>query len=350
MGSRTGGTDEERTFHRTYTIPELKLMYVSMPKNGCTSLKLLMAELAGEDLDRILTVVSPRPTRSAGVHNHYAWRKAKELHNLDPDVRAQISPDNGWHVFAVVRDPRVRAFSAWQNKYLLQNPAYVDRRDQDWAPRVPTRSSDVVEDFARFVDALVAHPQHPYIARDRHFWRQVDLLDEDAIDYSRIYDISEMRTVISDLSAHLVSQGHPGEISLDNANDTPLAANGAAFGNGVREALEKHYAADLERFGDFWDFSRVEERDADWTEDAILHAQSIIKSNERIVDLVRSVQQIKRTKVELAAQNDELRARNRQLRRRLKRRKSQQHQQSGGLRGHRASLGRVRSRLRAGGS
>ena len=76
----------------------------------------------------------------------------------------------------------------------------------------------------------------------------------------------------------------------------------------MREAIEGLYADDFAHFGDRWDFSRIEQREAAWTPDAFAHAQSIIAMNERIADVVLAARQLKRQNRKLKDRNAELRA------------------------------------------
>lgn len=329
---------------RTFVVPSLKLVYVSLPKNACTSIKQVVAELSGEDPDHLVPTLGFRPTRAAGVHSRKLWQRTPTINDLPAETRAQINPDNGWYVFSVVRDPRVRLFSAWQNKYLLRSPGYWTRFDQPWTPRLPTKASDVLEDFAAFVAALTENPHHEYFEHDGHFRQQVDLLLEDTIPYSHLYDISQMRTMADDLAAHLRAQGHPGEFELDRSNDTPLPANRVVFENGVREAIEKHHADDFARFGEMWDFSRTEAKELTWTEESFQHVHSVVKANERIADLARAARQVQQHDRRMRAKVKRLRSQNAELTRRLRRAKRSAAAPRATL--PRRALRRVKARIR----
>lgn len=242
---------------RTYLAPEAKVVFESLNKNACTSLKWMMADLAGEDLASFRAGAMPYLDDSETIHSRPLWRVSPRLDALSPAERADIHPDNGWFVFAVVRDPRARLFSAWQNKLLIENPFSHRWRDEWWYPRHPLTADTVVEDFAKFVELFEQDPPHWLRAEDAHFRDQVELLAEDAVPYSRIYDISEMRRLHQDLNEHLTGLGLP-QVELPRANPTPLRATAAVFADGIKERIEKIYAADFERFGDRWDFSRTE--------------------------------------------------------------------------------------------
>ncbi len=295
------------TTRRAYVIPELKLLYISLAKNACTSIKWLMADLAGEDLESLVPSAGYYPNREAGIHDRYAWKRTPRLHELPDGVRASISPENGWMIFTVVRDPRSRLFSAWENKYLLRNPAYWRKVDRPWAPRVPTEPQHVIDDFARFVEDIHDNPDHEVFQSDAHFRAQTFLLQEYAVPYSHLYDISELSSMIEDLTAHVRAHGYTGEIALGNSNDTPLPANREVFAGGVRESIEKLYADDFARFEGAWDFTRIERREMQWTHESFAHVRSIVEANERIADLARTARRLQQRNATLRAKVAELR-------------------------------------------
>ena len=298
-----------RAKRRLFVLPQLELAYVSVPKNACTSVKWLMAELADEDLDRLRQGgIGFNPTRAAQVHDRRTWQRLKNVDDLDSAVRAQVDPEQGWFVFGVLRDPRLRLFSAWQDKYLLRSPGYWEHWEEPGQPPVPTKASDIVESFARFVEDVTSTPQHPALD-DGHFLSQVHALDLDVVSYSRLYDMSELDDMMTDLNAHLADRGHPNELTLGRSNKSPFEPTAELFGGGVREAIERLYADDFEHFGDRWDFSRIEARETAWTPDAFAHAQSIIAMNERLSDVVRTARRLRRKNSALEKRNKELRER-----------------------------------------
>jgi hypothetical protein len=226
----------------------------------------------------------PVTGQADAIQNRKAWRHAPLLTQLDPAVRAEISPDNGWFVFAVVRDPRNRLFSAWQNKLLLENPGYTHYREQDWYPRHPLSEQTIVEDFQRFVTLLENQPDHRLRTVDPHFRDQAELLMPDLVDYTRIYDIREMRTLLEDVRTHLDAVGWTGHLHLPRANDTPLPVNSVPFANGVRERIERIFAADFELFPDRWDFTAAEAA-PHWTDEQLREAELHAGYGRRIGDL-----------------------------------------------------------------
>lgn len=269
---------------RTYLAPDAKVLFESINKNACTSLKWMMADLAGEDLAQFRAARKPHIDDSEVVHNRELWTASPRLDALSPEERADIRPDNGWFIFAVVRDPRLRLFSAWQNKLLVESPHGYEWRNKAWYPRHPLTKETVIEDFARFVRKIEAKPTMRLRATDPHFRDQVELLAEDVIPYTKIYDITELKQLKKDLSEHLDKAGQPRELYVPRANPTPLRAISDVFADGIREAIERIYAADFDRFGDMWDFSRVESAPV-WTDTELLTCENEAMLGRRISEL-----------------------------------------------------------------
>lgn len=269
---------------RMFVVPERRVLFMSLNKNACTSLQWMMADLAGEDLDSFTSDLRPFVVHEDAVHDRRQWKVAPRLQALDPQVLREIHPDNGWFVFAVVRDPRLRIFSAWQNKLLLDHPGYSRWRSEPWYPRHPVTAASIVEDFARFTRFLELHPDHELRARDAHFRSQVDLLVQDVVPYSHLYDLTRLADLRADLTAHLDAVGRPAELYLPRANHTPLHANAALFGDGVRERIEQLYAADLDQFGDRWDFEPTL-RAPDWSASGLAEVDLVASMSRRMAEL-----------------------------------------------------------------
>ena len=306
---------------QTFAVPAARVMFVQVHKNACTSLKWMMAGIAGEDLAGFKPSLQAATNEHDDIHDRRQWRKTPRLNELSPELRAQIHPENGWFVFAVVRDPRSRLFSAWESKLLLDNPGYTHYLSEPWYPRHPIDADSVVEDFARFVDLLESAPDHR-VRRDPHFCDQVDLLHSDVVTYTQVYDIRELGRLRQELQAHLDSVGWAGELDLPRLNDTPLRVNARPFAGGVRERIEKIYAADFERFGDRWDFAHVEAA-PEWTE-AELREADLRASYGRRLGYLRSQAHSYRTRLEAERQRaaeekaraDKLKARVERIRKR----------------------------------
>lgn len=269
---------------RTYIAPDVKVIYEAINKNACTSLKWMMADLAGEDLSTFRAGAQPFIDDTEAVHHRDLWVQSPKLDRLSAEERATISPEDGWFIFAVIRDPRLRLFSAWQNRILLEIPNSQRWRDEPWFPRHPMTRETVIEDFATFVFHMENDPEMWLRAKDPHFRDQVEMLAEDVVPYSRIYELSEMADLKQDLHAHLEARGQNQDLYMPRANPTPLPVTAEVFGNGVKEAIERIYAADFERFGHLWDFSKVKMRDP-WTPAQLAAGEHESELGRRIADL-----------------------------------------------------------------
>ena len=205
---------------------------------------------------------------------------AKELSD---EELAAINPQD-WFVFAVVRHPTARLFSAWQSKLLLREPWWTERfGDADWFPRVPRNGDDVVEDFTRFAKALAAGDAP--LMRNRHFAPQQRLLRTRRMSYSRIYRTSELPDLLRDFEAHLRERGWEGEtLRLRRTNETPLAAIPALFGPEVQEAAAKLYRPDFQAFG-YEDVVPDGLAGDGYSDEAIVEVGRLIERSERIGDL-----------------------------------------------------------------
>jgi hypothetical protein len=249
-----------------------------------------MAELAGEDLSRFTPGLGPFLNDDEAIHRRDVYEKTPKLNAVPAATRRLISPDNGWFVFSVVRDPRGRLFSAWQNKYLMHNPGYRRWRAEDWYPATPESAEDIIESFARFVDLIDKDPNHP-VTDDSHFRTQMQLLRKDVVPYSRVYEISELsKAFVSDLNEHLRAQGWTREMTLRQTNETPLRPNAHVFAGPVREQVERYAAADFEEYGHLWDFAKIEAV-PDWTPAMIDDLRTRIALVERIGQLLVDLRQ-----------------------------------------------------------
>lgn len=302
---------------RTYPVPDARVMFVQVHKNACTSLKWMMAGIAGEDLRGF----GPSLEASAGdeddIHDRRQWRRTPWLNQLDPEIRSQIHPDNGWFVFAVTRDPRSRLFSAWQSKLLLENPGYTHHKKEPWYPRHPVTTESIVEDYTAFVDLVVREPGHR-IRGDAHFSDQVELLNEDLVTYTHIYDVRDLGRLLADLRRHLDGLGWRGELTLPRANRTPLSLNARLLDDGLDAQIQKIYAADFERFGDRWDAPPVAPR-ATWTEEDLAMVEQRAAVGRRIGYLRDQALGFRRRAAAERERADEQRRRAVQQKRRAKR-------------------------------
>lgn len=232
----------------TYVLSRWKTVYVSVPKAACTSIKWLIAELQHESPERFHAALTREVGRAMTIHRRRRWQHTPMLHKLSDDELASIEPDRGWFVFAVIRHPTARLWSAWQSKFLLREPKYVERFGEElWFPRLPRTTQNVAEDFQRFARSMATYPEQP-VMRDRHFLPQAELLTPDRTPYTKIYETHEIPRLLDDFEAHLRSQGWKGSLALQESNETPLRPLASIFTDDVTQAIGAVYREDFERF------------------------------------------------------------------------------------------------------
>ncbi len=279
----------------SFVLPGHKMVYIDTTKAASTTLRWMVADLAGEDFEPFYAGIGGEQTRLMGIHDgRQRWKKTPRLNDLSPEELAQISPDNGWFIFAVVRDPYSRLWSAWESKLLLRNVKFMDRySDQPWLPRVPQSGEQVIEDWRAFVRAR-PWDDVPGLDKDAHFRPQVHPIKPDGINYTKIYNLSELSTLFNDIHTHLGKLGLDQELYILKANDTPLRMTAEVLDSGVREIIEDAYADDFAAFGDRWSIDKLKLAPNGWSSDAIDHAAFHTVANERIGDLRTEAQRLRR--------------------------------------------------------
>ena len=265
-------------------VPELKLAYVTNLKAACSTVKWVIADLTQRKPDDFFGSLGRRPTRAQTIHDADRWKGLRRLADF-PD-RSELSADNGWLVFTLLRDPRARLWSAWQSKLLVGNPNFLGQVvEQPWYPRVPREPSEVIEDFRRFVEVLSTERRKMRrVGKDGHFRPQSDLIYRKGLQYTNVYDLSEIPTFERDLSAHLVEVGHNWLPELRNDNDTPLKLTKEVLAGGVGDAIEDIYREDFDRFGEAW-AEGPNLSDAEWSPASFVDIAFRRQAHRRIRDL-----------------------------------------------------------------
>src|SRR5580765_1069813 len=140
---------------RTVVLPEVRIVFLPIPKGGSTSVLWLLSDLAGAEPEIYLNSTLPEVSPSLTVHDMSLWPEGHRLTDYEGDERRQVLEESGWFRFSVVRDPATRLWSAWQSKILLREPRFVEEfGEEPWFPRLPEEPLEVVEDFRRFMKAL----------------------------------------------------------------------------------------------------------------------------------------------------------------------------------------------------
>lgn len=279
----------------SFVLPEHKMVYISVTKVACTSLRWMVADLVGEDFDTFYRASAAHQTRLMTIHtDRNVWKHAPQLKSLSEQERAAISRDAGWLVFAVVRDPWTRLWSGWQSKFLVRSAHYLHSfGDRPWFPRVPESPDDVIEDWRAFVRAR-PWANDSELRRNWHFRPQVDSVRPQSINYSRIYDLRDLSDLIQDIHTHLAALGKDQKLYLPRANENPLRITEDALSGGIADEIKDAYRADFEAFGGRWDPTQLRFAPDGWSADAIDHVAYHAVANERIGDLSAGIRRLTR--------------------------------------------------------
>jgi hypothetical protein len=226
---------------RTVVLPELRVLFLPVPKAGCTSVLWLLAELAGLGPERFAESALPEVSRALTVHDMSLWRREHRLANYEGAKRERVLGEEGWLRFSLVRDPATRLWSAWQSKLLLREPRFVEAfGDRPWFPRVPERPGDLVEDFRRFVAALPGGE-----VEDVHWAVQHDLARQLPLDH--VGRMERLPDTLALLRAHVPEDAWPTEPGRENRSPLPLPPH--AYDEAAAAVLEARCADDYEAYG-----------------------------------------------------------------------------------------------------
>ena len=137
---------------RTVVLPDLRVVYLPMPKAGCTTILWLLAELGGVPVHTFDRSAWPGVSPALLIHDTGLWGSGRFLGDYEGEERERVLTEEGWFRFTVVRDPIPRLWSAWQSKLLLREPRFLATfGEEPWFPQLPLRPSDIIADFRKFV-------------------------------------------------------------------------------------------------------------------------------------------------------------------------------------------------------
>jgi Sulfotransferase family/Glycosyl transferase family 2 len=237
--------EPERSFashveSRTVVLPELRIVFLPIPKGGCTSILWLLSELAGIQSETFLHSTLPEVSPALTVHDMSLWPPGLRLSDYEGEQRKQVLEEEGWFRFAVVRHPGSRLWSAWQSKILLREPRFVAKYGEEpWFPRLPEEPLEVVEDFRSFVGALPGGD-----VEDVHWALQRDL--EKQLPLNHVGRIEQLDETLTLLSEHL---GRETSTATARENRVALPLPPFAYDDAARAILLDRYAKDFEHYG-----------------------------------------------------------------------------------------------------
>jgi hypothetical protein len=274
----------------SFVLAEHKMVYIPVTKVACSALRWMVADLAGADFSRFYRASGAHQSRLMTIHSKRTpWQFAPQIRRVPPELRAEISRDNGWFVFAVIRDPWTRLWSAWQSKFLVRHTPYVrEYGDEPWFPRIPTKPDDILDDWLRFVEAAPWRT-NPLLKQDRHFRSQYSSVRPQGINYSKIYDLHDMSALFADIHTHLRELGLDKELYTPRANENPVPMTAEALEHGADEWIRKLYKRDFAEWGDRWDVDRIKLAPGPLGMEAVNAVTFHASAYERIGDLSREL-------------------------------------------------------------
>jgi hypothetical protein len=226
--------------NRTVVLPDLRVLFLPMPKAGCTTVLWLLADIAGVPLETFQRSTLPEVSPGLTVHDMSLWRDENRLSHYEDAGRARVLEEDGWFRFTLVRHPGPRLWSAWYSKILLREPRFVDRfGDEPWFPRIPERPADLIEDFRRFVAALGSGD-----VEDVHWSVQSDLVAQ--LPLGHVGRVERLDETLGLLRAHIGDERWREGSGHENRSALPMPA---AFDDEAGRILRERYAADFEEFG-----------------------------------------------------------------------------------------------------
>jgi hypothetical protein len=226
---------------RTVVLSDLRVLYLPMPKAGCTSVLWALAKLAGIPAEAFERSTWPGVVPALTVHDMRVWGVGHRLADYSADERERILGEEGWFRFSIVRHPAPRLWSAWQSKLLLREPRFLSAYgDEPWFPRVPERPEDILEDFRRFVAAVGTGD-----AVDVHWAVQHDLARQ--LPLTHVGRLESLGETLALLQAHVPALVWSDEEQRENRSPLPMPS--VAYDEAAAAVLHDVYRADFDHYG-----------------------------------------------------------------------------------------------------
>jgi hypothetical protein len=231
---------ERHVQQRTVVLPRLRVLFVPIPKAGCTTVLWLLARLARISAEAFARSGTSEVSPALTVHDTNVWT-GHRLADCEGEERERALTEEGWLRFAVVRDPGTRLWSAWQSKLLLREPRFLETfGDEPWFPRLPERPEDLVEDFRRFVAALPGGG-----VEDVHWAVQHQLAEQ--VPLTHVGRVERLADTLDLLQAQVGEANWPAEGPPENRSHLPMPPS--AYDDAAAEVLRTRYAADFNHYG-----------------------------------------------------------------------------------------------------
>lgn len=276
---------------RVMVLPDHKVMFLPIPKSGCTSMLWTLSTLAGLPRERFTGTRTAEISRAMAIHDTGLWDAPHRWSSYDAQERSRILGADDWLRFSIVRDPAPRLWSAWQSKVLLMEPRFVERfADQDWFPHQAASVDGVVEAFRSFVAALDTDPEQA--PHDAHWGSQSGLMEGFGINWTgRAERPSES---LARLQSH-VGAGVELRTESPRENANPIPFHPSVYDEQAAERLGRLFADDYAAFGYAPFEVRPDPDEADWRELAasrLLLVNELAERHQRIGELLGTIAEL----------------------------------------------------------
>lgn len=231
----------------TFLSPLHKILYVATPKVGCTSMKWWFAELIGVS-SSILEYGKCNSCESAPdlVIHDTLHQLAPHCTGLNITALSDALLSSDYFRFCLVRNPYTRIFSAWQSKWLLNEPLQHKFYPQIEAPSDFYSVDCIRLAFVNFLRMLVKI-QNPD-EFDIHVAPQWALLEPEKINYQIVAHIEDTSLLVQSLTEHLGPRFNNPFVNRP-LNTSLLDYSKSWISDEAAELIRIIYARDFELFG-----------------------------------------------------------------------------------------------------
>ncbi|RWM18150.1 MAG: hypothetical protein EOR72_06250 [Mesorhizobium sp.] len=231
-------TDIDYFFH---VFPDRKLIYVEVPKAGCTTVK------------RLLSICAYGINHDDDPEAYHSRRKSGLLAPSDVGVKLfeSLLRDPETLIFSVVRNPFSRLRSCYLNKFFelkLSDPGNTGLIEQLMGDMTSLSSSDIDRDQLSFDSFVKGACTTAALGKNGH-WSLMSAIIPNSSDF-RI-EIIKLESLAQGLNPVLARLGASEEIrnSLAKPLNQSAPTPGIAWTRPLVDAVRRAYAEDFRRFG-----------------------------------------------------------------------------------------------------
>jgi hypothetical protein len=240
--------DLSHVLRRGVVFDRLRILYIPVPKAGCTAVLWSLARLAGLPPSVFADSAGREVSRALTIHDMGRWPDSFRFGRRSPEERERLVAADDWLRFTVVRHPFRRLWSAWQSKVLLAEPQFVAKfSSQPWFPDPARSAAEVLKAFRDFMDALEGDPD--LVHSDVHWAPQADLIEYRQIPYDHVGRVETLDATLDRVREHLREMPGAvlGDLPLTNVSTLPYADE--LFTETDVRFLTEMYGDDIREFG-----------------------------------------------------------------------------------------------------